>query len=72
MKEDSKHLFSPKANLGIIVRGPMRGLTSFWDGFEALCREHDLRIAFKVASASKLWITGEQDRNEGFNQEPTA
>ncbi len=57
----NQDLFSPKANLGIVVRGPMGSLNAFWDGFEELCREHGLKIAFKTASASRLWVKEDED-----------
>lgn len=60
-------VFSPKANLGIVVRGPMDRLSLFWDGFEDLCREHGLKIAFKTASGSRLWI--HEDGNDKHDQE---
>ena len=62
MKSD---LFSPKANLGIVVRGHMGSLNAFWEGFEELCREHDLKIAFKTASASRLWVKEDEENDRG-------
>lgn len=57
-------LFTPKANLGIVVRGPMNSLIDFWESFEALCERHDLKIAFKRASASRLWVKEDDDNGE--------
>ncbi len=54
--QEKEHLLSARANLGIVVRGPMDQLTPFWDDFDRLCLEHGLKIAFKMASASRLWI----------------
>ncbi len=59
----NQDLFLPKANLGIVVRGPMGSLDAFWAGFEELCREHGLKIAFKTASASRLWV--KEDKDDG-------
>ena len=46
-----------------MVRGPMGSLDSFWEGFEELCLEHGLKIAFKTASASRLWV--KEDKDDG-------
>ena len=52
----SADLFALKANLGLVVRGPMESLAAFSERVEALVSELGLKIAFKTASASKLWI----------------
>jgi len=48
--------FGLKANLGFVVRGDMETLGTFNARLEALVSELGLKIAFKIASASKLWI----------------
>jgi len=48
--------FGFKSNLGLVVRGPMDALRTFDNEVEALCARLGLKIAFKTASASKLWV----------------
>ncbi len=55
-RTQSKDLFGVKANLGLVVRGPMDALRTFDDRVEALVAELGLKIAFKTASASRLWV----------------
>lgn len=58
----SSDLFGLKANLAVIVRGPMSDLPIFAERVEALCAELGLVIVHKQASASKLWVKeGEPD-----------
>jgi hypothetical protein len=63
MERPASHdLFGLKANLGFVVRGDMETLGTFNARLEALISELGLKIAFKTASASKLWIKeGEPD-----------
>ncbi len=59
--EEKEHLLSARANLAFVVRGPMDHLTPFWEDLERLCQRHRLKIAFKMASASRLWIKEDED-----------
>ncbi len=52
----SKELTNLKANVGLVVRGPVAVLRTFDTEVEALCARLGLKIAFKTASATKLWI----------------
>lgn len=56
---DIDNLFAVKANLGVVIRGPLNGLTTLSERLENLCRELGLSIALKKASASRLWIKGD-------------
>ncbi len=49
-------LFALKANLGVVFRGPLDGLNRVADHLEDYCREIGVTIAFKKASASRLFI----------------
>ncbi len=57
-------LFAVKANLGFVIRGPLNELTTLSDRLEALCEELGLKIAFKTASASRLWIREDGDNGD--------
>jgi hypothetical protein len=52
----SKDLSGLKANVGLVVRGPVAVLRTFDTEVEAICARLGLKIAFKTASASKLWV----------------
>ena len=54
-------LFALKANLGVVFRGPLEGLNRLSDHLEDYCRELGVTIAFKKASASRLWIKEDGD-----------
>lgn len=54
--QSSADLFSLKANLAVVVRGPMGELPVFAERIESLCVELGLIVVHKQASASKLWI----------------
>ncbi len=55
--------FSIRANLGFVIRGPLDGLNAFTEHLEEFCKEHELTIVFKKASASRLWIKADEDDN---------
>ena len=52
----SSDLFGLKANLAVIVRGPMSELPIFAERVEAMCTELGLIVVHKQASASRLWV----------------
>ncbi len=56
MSQNPPRLFAVKANLGFVVRGTMEDLAAFADRLETLAPEMGLVIAYKQASASRLWI----------------
>lgn len=56
--------FSIKANLGFVLRGTLDALNAFAEDLEDICKERGLIIAFKEASASRLWIKGFEDEEK--------
>ncbi len=58
-----RNQFSIKANLGFVIRGTLDGLNAFAEHLEELCEERGLKIVFKKASASRLWIKADEDDN---------
>ncbi len=63
MREDN--LFALRANLGVIFRGPLDGLNRVADHLEDYCEANGITIAYKKASASRLFIKedGEHGRD---------
>ena len=53
---ENQDLFALKANLGVIFRGPLEGLNRVADHLENYCEANGITIAFKKASASRLFI----------------
>ncbi len=60
MAKGAERLFALKANLGIVIRGPLDGLNQLADHLEDYCEANGLTIALKTASASRLWIREEE------------
>ncbi len=57
-------LFALKANVGFIIRGPLNDLNQLADHLENFCEQRGLKIAFKKASASRLWIQDDGDNGD--------
>ncbi|MCJ2530899.1 MAG: hypothetical protein LN413_01080 [Candidatus Thermoplasmatota archaeon] len=57
----SQDLFAVKANLGVVLRGSLDELTTISNRLEELCSDRGVKIAFKKASASRLWIKEDGD-----------
>ncbi len=64
MNLKDENLFAVKANLGFVIRGPLDELTTLSDRLETLCEGLGLKIAFKKASASRLWIREDGDNGD--------
>lgn len=61
---DTGRVFSIKANLGFVLRGSLEDLSAVSDSLEELCEQHNVKIAYKVASASRLRIREDGDSHE--------
>ncbi len=59
-----QNLFALKANLGFVIRGPLSDLNQLADHLEDFCEQRGLKIAFKKASASRLWIREDGDHGD--------
>ncbi len=70
MQTMKNRVFELKANMGFVVRGPLESLKSLDDRLERFCRELGLKIAYKTASASRLWIQedGKDDDRRTTNE----
>ncbi len=59
---DHAELFTLKANLGVIFRGPFEELNRMADHLEEYCAANGVTIAFKKASASRLFVKEDDGR----------
>lgn len=57
-------LFALKANVGFVIRGPLSDLNQLSAHLEEFCESRGLKIAFKKASASRLWIREDGDNGD--------
>ncbi len=64
MRAEDEDPFAVKANLGFVLRGPLTEWATLSENLEVRCRELGVKIAFKKASASRLWIREDGDHGD--------